>query len=172
MKTLWISSFVFVMGIVRPRRIRVKLLDAWTVANIVLEIAAMLGFIALFGMTPFWYLLASSVFAIGLHPLGARWVQEHFALRDDQETYSYYGPLNKVSFNVGYHNEHHDLVTVPWSRLPHIRRGAPEFYENLASYSSWTGLLVRFLADRSITLFRYVVRPAPGESTTSPAPRS
>jgi sphingolipid delta-4 desaturase len=172
LKTLWISFFVFIMGIVRPRRIRVKLLDGWTVLNIVVQIATTLGFITLFGATPFFYLLASSLFAIGLHPLGARWVQEHFALREDQETYSYYGPLNKVSFNVGYHNEHHDLVTVPWSRLPEIRRGAPEFYENLSSYSSWTGLLVRFLADRSITLFSYIVRPAPGESTARPASRS
>jgi sphingolipid 4-desaturase/C4-monooxygenase len=172
MKTLWISSFVFIMGVVRPRRLRVRLLDGWTVANIVVQVAAMLAFVALAGLGPFWYLLASSVFAIGLHPLGARWVQEHFALREDQETYSYYGPLNKVSFNVGYHNEHHDLVTVPWSRLPEVRRAAPEFYDNLASYQSWTGLLVRFLADRSITLFRYIVRPDVADAAPGSARRS
>jgi sphingolipid delta-4 desaturase len=103
------------------------------------------------------------VCAIGLHPLGARWIQEHFALVPDQETYSYYGPLNRVSFNVGYHNEHHDLVTVPWSRLPEIRRRAPEFYDGLHAYTSWTGLLVRFVRDRHITLFNYIVRPGRGE---------
>ena len=99
------------------------------------------------GGAPFKYLVVSTVFAIGLHPLGARWIQEHFALAPGQETYSYYGPLNKVSFNVGYHNEHHDIVTIPWSRLPQVRRIAPEFYDGLHAYTSWTALLVRFLRD-------------------------
>lgn len=159
MKALWIAGFVLIMGIVRPRRLtRVRLLDPWTVGNIAIQIAAMIALVAATGPGPFSYLLVSTVFAIGLHPLGARWVQEHFALAPNQETYSYYGPLNKVSFNVGFHNEHHDLVTVPWSRLPEIRRAAPEFYDGLQSYTSWTGLLVRFLADRSISLFNYIVR--------------
>ena len=165
MKAIWIAGFVFIMGIVRPRRLkRVRLLDPWTVANIVIQLAAMAVLIAATGRGPFAYLLVSTVFAIGLHPLGARWVQEHFALAPNQETYSYYGPLNKVSFNVGFHNEHHDLVTVPWSRLPQIRRAAPEFYDGLQSYTSWTGLLVRFVADRSISLFNYIVRSSRDES--------
>src|SRR5438105_13141440 len=111
------------------------------------------------GWAPLKYLLFATVFAIGLHPLGARWIQEHFALAPGQETYSYYGPLNKVSFNVGYHNEHHDVITVPWSRLPEVRRLAPEFYEGLHAYQSWTALLVRVLRDRNVTLVNYIVRP-------------
>jgi sphingolipid delta-4 desaturase len=164
MKTLWIANFALIMAVVRPLRLRIRLLDTWTAVNIVVQLVAVAAWLALAGAQPFWYLLTSTVFAIGLHPLGARWVQEHFALREDQETYSYYGPLNKVSFNVGYHNEHHDLVTVPWSRLPEVRRIAPEFYEGLASYSSWTRLLFRFVFDRGITLFNYIVRPSTRES--------
>jgi sphingolipid delta-4 desaturase len=159
LKALWIASFVLIMGIVRPRRMKkIRLLDPWTLCNIVVQIGAMAGLVLLTGWGPLRYLFASTVFAIGLHPLGARWIQEHLALKPDQETYSYYGPLNKVSFNVGYHNEHHDMVTVPWSRLPEIRRAAPEFYDTMQSYQSWTGLLIRFLGDRSLTLFNYIVR--------------
>jgi sphingolipid delta-4 desaturase len=161
-KTAWLAMFFLVTGVVRPRRLtKIAFVDRWTLINLVVQITAMIGLFAYAGSGPFKYLGASTICGIGLHPLGARWIQEHFALVDRQETYSYYGPLNKVSFNVGYHNEHHDLVTVPWSRLPQIRRMAPEFYDNLHSYRSWTALLVRFTVDRRITLFQYVVRPSP-----------
>jgi sphingolipid delta-4 desaturase len=160
-KAAWITGFSLVTGIVRPLRMkRIPFADRWTVINIVVEIACMIALGYWVGAAPFKYLVASTVIAIGLHPLGARWVQEHFALAPGQETYSYYGPLNKVSFNVGYHNEHHDVITIPWSRLPEVRRIAPEFYDRLQSYQSWTALLVRFVRDRNITLFNYIVRPS------------
>jgi sphingolipid delta-4 desaturase len=158
-KAAWVAATILIQGIVRPRRLtRVRLLDGWTVVNIVIQFGGMALLAMWAGGAPFKYLIASTVFAIGLHPLGARWIQEHFALVPDQETYSYYGPLNKVSFNVGYHNEHHDLVTIPWSRLPEVRRIAPEFYEGLHAYTSWTALLTRFLRDPDITLFNTIVR--------------
>ena len=160
MKGLWLAGTFLVQGAIRPARMdRIPKVDVWSAVNVGFQIAAMIAFVWLTGWRPFAYLLASSIMAIGLHPLGARWVQEHFALVPGQETYSYYGPLNRLSFNVGYHNEHHDIVTVPWSRLPMIRRIAPEFYAGLHSYGSWTALLVRFLRDRRITLFDYIVRP-------------
>ena len=159
-KGLWLAGTFLVQGVIRPKRMkRIPMIDGWTTVNVVVQIACMAVFAALAGRGPFIYLLASSILAIGFHPLGARWIQEHFALVPGQETYSYYGPLNRVSFNVGYHNEHHDLVTVPWSRLPLVRRTAPEFYEHMHAYYSWTELFVRFLRDRNITLFDYVIRP-------------
>jgi sphingolipid 4-desaturase/C4-monooxygenase len=167
-KAAWLAGTIFVQGIVRPRRLRVRLLDRWTLLNIVIQIACMVALAIAAGRAPFKYLVASTVFAIGLHPLGARWIQEHFALVPGQETYSYYGPLNKVSFNVGYHNEHHDLVTIPWSRLPQVRRIAPEFYDGLHAYGSWSSLQLRFLKDRDITLFRYIVRPGRDADTHLP----
>jgi sphingolipid delta-4 desaturase len=165
-KAAWMTGFALVMGIVRPLRMkRIPFVDRWTVINVVVEVACIALLLRWFGVAPFKYLVTSTVFAIGLHPLGARWIQEHFALAPDQETYSYYGPLNKVSFNVGYHNEHHDVITIPWSRLPEVRRIAPEFYDGLQSYQSWTALLARFLRDRNITLFNYIVRPAREQRT-------
>jgi len=162
-KAIWLAGTIFVQGAIRPRRLSVRLLDGWTVINIAIQVSCMVLIGIWAGATPFKYLITSTVFAIGLHPLGARWIQEHFALAPNQETYSYYGPLNKVSFNVGYHNEHHDLVTIPWSRLPQVRRIAPEFYDGLRSYTSWTSLLIRFVRDPDITLFNYIVRPSRGD---------
>ena len=74
------------------------------------------------GWTALGYLFLSSAFAIGLHPVGARWIQEHYlTFPGNQETFSYYGPMNVFALNVGYHNEHHDLMRVPWSRLPALK---------------------------------------------------
>ena len=159
-KALWLALFALVTGTLRPRRLtRVPFLDRWTIANVAVQAMAVAGFIAIAGWDPLRYLLASSVLAIGLHPLGARWIQEHYVFTPGQETYSYDGPLNRVAFNVGYHNEHHDLITIPWSRLPRVRRIAPEFYERLDAHQSWTKLLIAFIRDRHITLFSRVVRP-------------
>jgi sphingolipid delta-4 desaturase len=160
-KAAWLAGTMVVQGVVRPRRMkRIRLLDEWTIVNILFQAGCMAALIWSTGFGPITYLLTSSVFAIGLHPLGGRWIQEHFALAKDQETYSYYGAMNRLSFNVGYHHEHHDLISIPWVRLPEIRRVAHEFYDDLHSYRSWTALAVRFIRDPNITLYRYIVRPS------------
>jgi sphingolipid delta-4 desaturase len=164
LKASWVALFAVVQGIRPARMKKVRLFDAWTFANIVVEVAAMAALVYYTGWGPFIYLVASTVFAIGLHPLGGRWIQEHFALTPGQETYSYYGPMNKLAFNVGYHNEHHDLISVPWPRLPQIRRAAPEFYSDLRSYQSWTSLLAYFIVNRKVSLYSYIVRPNHDES--------
>jgi sphingolipid delta-4 desaturase len=104
------------------------------------------------------YLLASFCFSIGFHPLGARWIQEHYTLDPSQETFSYYGPLNFLALNVGYHNEHHDFPCIPWSRLPQLKAMAPEFYDSLRCHRSWTRLWLQFLFDRRYDLFDRVER--------------
>jgi len=70
--------------------------------------------------------------------------------------------LNTIAFNVGYHNEHHDLPSIPWNHLPAVRRAAPELYDSLIFHTSWTRLLFRFLFDPKITLFSRQVRVSRG----------
>jgi len=93
-----------------------------------------------------------------LHPLGARWIQEHYLIDKNQETYSYYGPLNLLAFNVGYHNEHHDFSSIPWNNLPKLRAIAPEYYDNLIYHKSWTKLLFHFLFDKDLSLYSRTLR--------------
>ncbi len=159
-KVIWLGAQALVLGVVRPRRLKsIPVVDRWTLTNLVVQILVVSALVAWTGVGPLKYLLVSTVLAVGLHPLGARWIQEHYVFAEGQETYSYYGPLNRLAFNVGYHNEHHDLTTIPWSRLPIVRQTAPEFYDDLHAHHSWTRLLVTFLGRRDTTLFSRVVRP-------------
>jgi sphingolipid delta-4 desaturase len=75
-----------------------------------------------------------------------------------QETNSYYGWLNRIALNVGYHNEHHDFPSIPWNHLPDLKRAAPEAYDTLGSHASWSKLLWQFLFDRRVSLFARQVR--------------
>ena len=157
-KALWLLFFP-VFQMLRPPRLReIKMTCGWTWFNMAVILLSDALIIYFFGFKAFAYLVLSFVFAIGLHPLGARWIQEHYVVSPPQETYSYYGPLNLLSFNVGYHNEHHDFPSVPWNRLPQIRKLAPEYYDTLVYHTSWVRLLFRFLLDKNITLFSRVVR--------------
>jgi sphingolipid delta-4 desaturase len=152
-KAVWLLLFPF-FQVARPPRLReIRMFDRWIVLNIVLQLLFDVGVYSYLGPRAFFYLLASFFFSVGLHPLGARWIQEHYLVAPPQETYSYYGPLNVVAFNVGFHNEHHDLPSIPWNRLPKVRAAAPEMYDSLVFHTSWTGLLWKFVFDPSLSLF-------------------
>jgi len=159
-KALWLLTFFAWQSLRVPRLRLIKMLDGWYLANVGVQVAFLGGLWWLAGWKPVLYLTLSSIFAIGLHPVGARWIQEHYLTSGTggQETFSYYGPLNLVAFNVGYHNEHHDLMTVPWSRLPRLKAMAPEFYDGLVYHRSWTALFFRFLLDPSLSLYSRRIR--------------
>jgi sphingolipid 4-desaturase/C4-monooxygenase len=157
-KALWLLAFPIFQAL-RPLGVENPgLLGPWFVANIAANAAFAVALWFVVGPLGLGYLLASFWFAVGLHPLGARWIQEHYTLDTGQETRSYYGPINILSLNVGYHNEHHDLPSVPWNRLPKLTHAAPEFYRDLRCVLSLSGLLVEFLTDRRYSLASRIVR--------------
>ena len=151
-KFLWFLNQI-VFYAVRPIFVKPIKLDKWQVYNLVFQVAAMAVFLSFAGWQGAVYLLLSLVLAGSLHPTSGHFISEHYVFYEGQETYSYYGPLNAITFNVGYHNEHHDFPTIPGSRLPALKKMAPEFYDHLHSYNSWTGVILDFLFRKDITLY-------------------
>jgi sphingolipid 4-desaturase/C4-monooxygenase len=158
-KAMWLSVFA-VSQALRPLKVPDHAgIDRWMCGNIALQ----MGVNALLWRYGGWggllYLGLSTFFALGLHPLGGRWIQEHYYIIGIlQETYSYYGPLNWAMLNMGFHNEHHDFPMVAWRRLPHLYLMAPEFYQTLFAHQSYTRLLLTFLFDKNISAFSRWVR--------------
>lgn len=163
-KMLWLLFFP-VFQITRVSRLKeIAPVDKWIVTNFVTQALFTAAVCYFIGFHGFVFLFLSFWFSIGLHPLGARWIQEHYlTVSEEQETYSYYGVLNTVAFNVGFHNEHHDFPSVPWNKLPQIRKTAPEYYDTLHYHKSWTALFFRFLFDKEISLFSRIVRKERGK---------
>jgi len=151
-KALWLLLFPVVQSLRPPRLKGMRFFDRWVALNWVVGFGFDALIWLLLGPGALLYLFASFYFAISLHPLGARWIQEHFQVAPPQQTYSYYGPMNRIAFNIGYHNEHHDLPSIPWNRLPRLRAMAPEFYDPLVSHRSWTALVLRWIFDRRLSL--------------------
>ena len=172
-KALWLMLFPF-FQLTRPPRLKaITMRDRWFVLNLVCAAAYDVVVVYFCGWAGFLYLAFSFFFSIGLHPVGARWIQEHYTNDPDQETYSYYGPINRLCLNMGYHNEHHDLPSIPWNNLPKLKAMAPEFYDNLKFHSSWTRLLFQFIFDKRYTLFSRIERtrePAASRTTVAVSP--
>jgi sphingolipid delta-4 desaturase len=160
-KALWLFCFAGVQTIRSLRyRPRWGILLKWNIANWVVQMSFNIAVVYYLEYKAFGYLVLSTLFAIGLHPLGARWVAEHYSIAPLQETYSYYGSFNRLGLNIGYHVEHHDLPNVPCWDLPKVRAIAHEFYDDLVSHDSYWKLLYRFIFDPNITLRTRVVRPS------------
>ncbi|MEY4988221.1 MAG: putative sphingolipid delta(4)-desaturase/C4-monooxygenase [Bacteroidota bacterium] len=158
-KVLWLMLYPFFQGFRTIRCIELAVFDRGVIMNIIAQLAFDFAIVYFWGWPALAYLGLSFLFSVGLHPLGARWIQEHYLVLDkNQETYSYYGPLNGVNMNVGYHNEHHDMPSVPWNNLPKLKSAAPEFYENLKYHTSFVKLLFTFIFSQEIGLYSRIAR--------------
>lgn len=148
--------------------------------NIVCQVLVDLAMIKYMGANALWYFIMSSFLAGSLHPCAGHFIAEHYVLNENNaprpakdahgnvveilldllpaETYSYYGLLNMLTWNVGYHNEHHDFPYIAWTKLPELRRMAPEFYNLLPQINSWCGVLWYFCFNDINSLWNRVKR--------------
>ncbi len=167
-KALWLAFFSISQAM-RPTKLKhVKMWDGWIIANTLVQLLVVDVLLWIFiGPMAVFYMVLSTLFALGLHPLGGRWIQEHYSTTPAQETFSYYGLGNLVAFNIGYHNEHHDFMSVPWIHLPKIRRMGAEHYRGLHSYRSWTAVLLRFIFDREMSSYSRIVHPGTRRTSTA-----
>lgn len=139
---LQIAVYVFRPAIVMPRKPEMEELYNW-VAVLIFD-SIMFRF---WSWKPLAYLLLSSILGSGYHPAAGHFIAEHYVVGEPegttptdkisglpQETFSYYGPLNAIMFNGGYHLEHHDHPQIACWNLPKLHKIAPDFYQGLKSY--------------------------------------
>ncbi|RIB12859.1 fatty acid desaturase-domain-containing protein [Gigaspora rosea] len=133
-------------------------LQLWEYINLIFTLSTNIVLYNYCGYRGLLYLFMSLWFGYSVHPVAARYIQEHYTFDDGQETYSYYGSLNTIFMNIGYHTEHHDFTNIPWTKLPEIRKIAPEYYENLAYHTSWFMVQWNFITQRQFGLQNRVKR--------------
>lgn len=152
-KFVWLSGQLFFYAL-RPCFVHPVGLCFFSALNVVLQIAFDVLLVRLVGFGPVRFLLASLIFAGGLHPCAGHFLSEHvqFEPGSEQDTFSYYKGLNCVTWNVGLHVEHHDFPRIGWRKLHRLRDIAGEHYDRLEVCPSWSRALVRFVMDERVSL--------------------
>ncbi|GMT15833.1 hypothetical protein PFISCL1PPCAC_7130, partial [Pristionchus fissidentatus] len=145
-KFLWLILQPVFYGL-RPLIVYNKLPNDLEILNFAVQIGFDVIILYSFGAKALFYLLFGTLIAMGVHPSAGHFISEHYVFTEGQETYSYYGPWNACTFNVGYHMEHHDFPYVPSRYLPKLREIASEFYEPLEKHESWSWVLYSFVMD-------------------------
>ncbi|XP_004699173.1 sphingolipid delta(4)-desaturase/C4-monooxygenase DES2 [Echinops telfairi] len=156
-KLLWLALQPLFYSL-RPLCMNPKAITGMEVLNALAQLITNVAIFSLWGLKPVVYLLASTLLGLGLHPFSGHFVAEHYMFRKGYETYSYYGPLNCITFNVGYHMEHHDFPSIPGCNLPLVRKIAPEYYDHLPQHHSWLKVLWDFVFEDSLGPYARVKR--------------
>ncbi|MCJ1259811.1 hypothetical protein MMC24_007650 [Lignoscripta atroalba] len=177
-------TFQIIFYAIRPMMVYQLPLTQIHLFNILAQIAFDYLLVHYAGPNALAYLIMSSFLAGSLHPCAGHFIAEHYVFEKPQrqqapptatpnnkstappvpvpETFSYYGPLNLLTYNVGFHNEHHDFPAIPWTRLPVLQEMAKEFYEDLPHHKSWTWVIWQFIWDREVGLWCRVKRKEGG----------
>jgi len=156
-KFVWVCLQPF-FYIFRPLIVNPKPPTMGEYANALVQIVFDTVVVYFCGWRVLFYLIIGTLLAMGLHPVAGHFISEHYMFAKGFETYSYYGPLNWITFNVGYHNEHHDFPFVPGSRLPDVKKIAPEFYDTIPQHHSWVRVLYDFITDPAIGPYARIKR--------------
>jgi sphingolipid delta-4 desaturase len=146
--------------IIRPILIKPLPVTGYIVMGSAIQYSFDIWILYYFGWKSLFYLLVGSILGGALHPISGHFIAEHFEFVPGQATYSYYGPLNWITYNVGYHVEHHDFPKIPCTRLPLLKKIAPEWYD-LPSYDSWVRVLVAFIMNDNMSLYARSTRRNP-----------
>jgi sphingolipid 4-desaturase/C4-monooxygenase len=172
-------TFQILFYALRPMMVY-KLPLTWIHAlNIAVQIAFDVCIVRYFGNKALGYFILSSFLAGSLHPCAGHFIAEHYVFAqhtrsqkgsratpmvsaNPTETYSYYGMLNILTYNVGLHNEHHDFPAIPWTRLWKLNEMANEFYCDLPCHYSWVGVMWQFIRDKEVGLWCRVKRKEGG----------
>ncbi|XP_054161939.1 sphingolipid delta(4)-desaturase DES1-like [Oppia nitens] len=179
-KVLWLILQPLIYGL-RPLIVNPKVPSPMDICNIVVQLV----FDSIIGQTLGWhivaYMVGSTWLAMGLHPMSAHFLSEHFIMFDDNnkkfsdntiengiyvnngrflvpDTCSYYGYWNAIAFNIGYHVEHHDFPSIPAKLLPKVSQIAPEFYDSLNHHTSYSKIIWQFIVDPKIGPYARVKR--------------
>lgn len=160
-KFFWVCLQPF-FYIFRPLIVNPKAPNRHEVVNTIIQLTFDAIVVYFFGWKVMIYLIVGTVLAMGLHPVAGHFISEHYMFAKGFETYSYYGPLNWITFNVGYHNEHHDFPSVPGSRLPLVKKIAAEFYDDLPQHTSWSRVLYDFIMDPAVGPYARIKRKQKG----------
>ena len=172
-------TFQILFYALRPMMVYQLPLTGMHVFNIAAQLAFDVMLVRVVGPRALAYLVMSSFLAGSLHPCAGHFIAEHYVFEKPAktqaeaaialipETFSYYGPLNVLTYNVGLHNEHHDFPAVPWTRLPALHATAREFYRDLPHHQSWTWVIWQFIWDKDVGLWCRVKRKQGGRKVGS-----
>ena len=162
LRKFFFVAFQMAFYALRPFFVNPKPKSTIEIINIVYIIAVNASIAYFWGISSLLYLFTSTMLGMGLHPCAGHFIAEHFVFPTDDnsvpETYSYYGVVNYFTFNVGYHNEHHDFPFIPGSRLPKVKEIAGEFYDPLPHHTSYIKVMYDYITMPSVTAFSRVKR--------------
>ena len=157
MKVLFLFLYPAFYGI-RPLIVRPMPLTKMEMLNLTIQLSFDAALVYFWSFKALYYLFMATFFCLGLHPSAAHFICEHYMFDRGYETYSYYGPWNILTWNIGYHMEHHDFPYIACTRLPAVRRIAAEFYDDLPTHKSWFGVWWEFVTSPSHSPYSRVKR--------------